>query len=179
MTEPSPHLFPAARPATDLPEDFLPAPTRLRHDGWTPDKQRLFVETLADTGCVSHAAKAVGKSRQSAYTLRRTAPNSMFAFAWDAAIKLAHARLVDIAMERAIAGEAVPIFHRGEQVGERRTHDNRLLMFLIAHGQRFDTVQRPVDELVQIWPVLLDSIDLIGPPPLSRDDLQRMAANPG
>src|SRR3546814_3519990 len=64
MTEPSPHLFPAARPAKDLPEDFLPAPTRLRHDGWTPDKQRLFVETLADTGCVSHAAKAVGDRKR-------------------------------------------------------------------------------------------------------------------
>src|SRR3546814_17167341 len=102
----------------------------------------------------------------------------MFAFAWDAAIKLAHARLVDIAMERAIDGEVVPIFHRGEQVGERRTYDNRLLMFLLAHGQRFDTVQRPVDELVQIWPVLLDSIAIIGPPPLPRDNLQRMAANP-
>src|SRR3546814_10943596 len=82
-----------------------------------------------------------GKAGNRPYALRRAAPNSMFAFAWDAAIKLAHARLVDIAMERAIDGEVVPIFHRGEQVGERRTYDNRLLMFLLAHGQRFDTVQ--------------------------------------
>lgn len=174
MTEPSPHLHPA-RPATDLPDNFLPAPTRLRHDGWTPDKQRRFVEVLADTGCVSHAAKAAGKSKQSAYTLRRRAPNSMFAFAWDAAIKLAHARLLDIAMERVIEGEAVPVFHRGEQVGERRIHDNRLLMFLLARGAQFDRVDRPLDELLKVWPALLDSIDLIGPPPLSRTDLQRMA----
>src|SRR3546814_10420515 len=79
-----------------------------------------------------------GKAGNRPYALRRAAPNSLFAFAWDAAIKLAHARLVDIALERAIDAEVVPIFHRGEQVGERRPYDNRLLMFLHRKSQRLN-----------------------------------------
>ena len=44
-----------------------------RTDGWTEEKQRRFIETLADTGLVNVAAKAVGMSRESAYRLRRSA----------------------------------------------------------------------------------------------------------
>lgn len=160
------------RPA--LPATFLPAPTQLRADGWTPDKQRAFVEHLADCGCVSHAAAHVGMTKQSAYGLRRRAPNSMFAFAWDAAIKLARPQLQDMAMERALDGTAIPIFHRGEQVGERRVYNDRLLMFLLAQGDKLDRVTHSADELVQLWPVMMQTIDLVPPPPLDRDAIGRM-----
>jgi hypothetical protein len=53
------------------PFDFDPVPVRARHDGWTPKKQRLYVEGLADTGCASEAAARVGMTEQSANRLRR------------------------------------------------------------------------------------------------------------
>lgn len=77
-----------ARAAAPAAASFEPAPVRRRHDGWTPDRQRAFIEHLADSGCVSHAARAARMTTQSAYALRRRHSNSMFAYAWDAAIML-------------------------------------------------------------------------------------------
>ena len=48
------------------PPDFAPAERRFRHDGWTPDRQRDFIAALAQTGCVTDAAAAVGMSVRSA-----------------------------------------------------------------------------------------------------------------
>jgi hypothetical protein len=157
-----------------LPDHFLPAVTRLRADGGTPDRQRGFINHLADCGCVSHAAAHVGMTKQSAYALRRRAPSSMFSFAWDAAMKLARPMLLDTAMERAIDGVAVPIIRGGEQVGERRVYNDRLLMFLLSQEEKFDRVAQPIDELLQIWPALMTAIDLVGPPPLDREALADM-----
>ena len=111
--------------------------------------------------------------KQSAYGLRRRAPNSMFAFAWDAALKLARPQLQDMAMERALDGTATPIFHRGEQVGERRVYNDRLLMCLLAQGDKLDRVTHSADVLVQLWPVM-QTIDLVPPPPLDREAIGRM-----
>jgi hypothetical protein len=113
--------------------DFPPVPVRYRYDGWTPDKQLEFVGRLADCGCVEEAASAVGMSRNSAYALRRRPDAQAFRLAWDAALDNAVARLNDAAMARAIKGVPVPIFHGGEQVGERRHFDERLTMFLLRY----------------------------------------------
>lgn len=51
--------------------DWIPVRRQSRPDGWYEEKQRLFIATLADTGCVTQAARAVGKSPKSAYELRR------------------------------------------------------------------------------------------------------------
>lgn len=50
---------------------FTPVPLRYRHDGWTPERQRGFIEALADTGCVSRATAIVNMSLEGAYYLRR------------------------------------------------------------------------------------------------------------
>lgn len=47
----------APRPAVP---GYVPVPLRHRHDGWTPDRQMDFIEALAETACVTQAAKAVG-----------------------------------------------------------------------------------------------------------------------
>ncbi len=73
------HPEPQPEPATALtvtePDDHTPEPydpaeyrwvpvrRRPRYDGWTEEKQRRFIETLADTGLVNVAARAVGMSR--------------------------------------------------------------------------------------------------------------------
>jgi hypothetical protein len=126
----------AAGPSGDHEEeDALPEPVRLRyrHDGWTPDKQLEFIQALADCGCVETAARAVGMSRQSAYALRRRPDAQAFRLAWRAAKDVMVERLDDAAMSRAINGVPIPIFHNGEQVGERRHFDERLTMFLLRY----------------------------------------------
>lgn len=51
---------------------FTPVPRlRKRHDGWTPERKRLFIEALADTGSVRAAAHRVNMTPESAYLLRR------------------------------------------------------------------------------------------------------------
>ena len=115
------------------PGAFEAVMLRYRYDGWLPDKQTEFIERLADCGCVEEAARSVGMSRNSAYALRRRADGQAFRLAWDAALDTAVARLGDAAMARAINGVPVPIFHGGEQVGERRHFDERLTMFLLRY----------------------------------------------
>jgi hypothetical protein len=58
-----------------------------RHDGWTPERQIAFLDTLAQTRSVTRAAKAAGMSRESAYRLRRRPSAAWFAAAWDQLLK--------------------------------------------------------------------------------------------
>jgi hypothetical protein len=51
--------------------DFTPVVLRHRHDGWTPERQRLYVAALFETGHAGKAARAVGMTAQSAARLRR------------------------------------------------------------------------------------------------------------
>ena len=105
-----------------------------RADGWTEEKQRRFIETLADTGLVNVAARAVGMSRASAYQLRRSPHGAAFARAWDAARHHAGGLIEDIAFERAIEGtEQEVLSPQGEVVATRLVHDNRLLKYLLSH----------------------------------------------
>ena len=60
---------------------------RFRRDGWTPQRQLAFLDTLARTHCIAKAARAAGMSRESAYRLRARDPNGLFAAAWDGALK--------------------------------------------------------------------------------------------
>lgn len=113
--------------------DFLPVPVRARHDGWRPLKQLTYIQVLAETGCVAEAAKAVGMSVASAYALRRRPDAASFREAWDIALDYGVGRLADAALGRAIHGVAQPVFHNGEQVGERRKFDEKLTMFLLRY----------------------------------------------
>jgi molybdenum-dependent DNA-binding transcriptional regulator ModE len=59
---------------SDYEPEFTPvALDRVRHDGWTPERQRLFLVALAAMGTVDSAAQAVGMSRISAYNLKKRA----------------------------------------------------------------------------------------------------------
>jgi len=83
---------PYPREPGDKPElpDFRPV---LRHDGWPPERQRAFIDALADTGSVKHAAKVVNMSSEDAYYLRRQPGAEEFAAAWLAALDHGIARL--------------------------------------------------------------------------------------
>jgi hypothetical protein len=117
------------------PADYrwVPIRRRPRYDGWTEEKQRRFIETLADTGMVSAAAKAVGMSRETAYRLRRSAHGAAFARAWDAARGHAGGLVEDIAFERAIEGVEQNVYdENGEVVCTKRVYNDRLLMWLLS-----------------------------------------------
>ena len=122
--------------AADAPPipDFAPVPRVYdRHDGWTPERQRAFIGALADTGCVRRAARMVNMAQTNCYTLRRAPGAEAFRAAWDAALDCGLQRLKDIAFERAVEGELIPVFSGGKLVGHRRKTNDALLMFCLRH----------------------------------------------
>ena len=117
----------------ELP-DFVPVPRQTsRHDGWTEDRQRRFIEALADTGSVAAACKAVNMSTVGAYHLRRQRGAESFRQAWQAAIDLGVQRIEDVAMDRALNGVDVPVYSYGKLVGTRTAYNDRLLMFMLRN----------------------------------------------
>ena len=115
-----------------LPE-FTPVPRRYRHDGWTPERQKAFIEALADCGSVTRAAGMVNMAQANCYALRRSPGAEEFRRAWDAALDFGLKRLKDIAFERAVEGELIPVFVAGKLMGFRRKRNDALLMFCLRH----------------------------------------------
>ena len=130
---------------------WVPVRRKPRKDGWSEARQRMFIEVLADTGCVRSAAVAVQMTEQSAYALRRAPGGESFAAAWTAAVHQAAQRLVDVAFERAFNGYEVPVFDRdGVVIGHKTRYSERMMMFLIrAHlPERYAVAhhaERPAD----------------------------------
>ena len=175
---PSPALpLPLPSDAREGPDpadyDWVPVLRRRRADGWAPDKQRIFIETLADTACVTLAAQAVGMSVSSAYRLRRAPDGAAFAAAWDAALDQGAHVLIATAFDRAIHGSEEPVYDRdGNRVGRRFRQNDRLLMFLLRklRPERFGDVGRdsPAAGSVRARrpraPALADHLDALAPP---------------
>ncbi|MCW4460598.1 hypothetical protein OK349_02685 [Sphingomonas sp. BT-65] len=122
---------PAASDEADILA-FTPVPTSKRYDGWTPRRQRDFIDALAVMGVVRRAARAVGMSRQSAYNLRERPGAESFAAAWDNALSLSYDRTFAMAMDRAINGITIPRYYKGRQVGTITRPDLRLAMAVLA-----------------------------------------------
>lgn len=122
----------AAQPG-QLPQ-FTPVPrARQRHDGWTDARQQNFIAALADTGSVKAAAHRVNMTPEGAYLLRRHAEAHSFRAAWEAALALGVQQLEDIAMERALYSQEVPVYSYGKLIGSRVVHNDRLLMFMLRN----------------------------------------------
>jgi hypothetical protein len=135
--DPPPSLTPHIDAHGFDPADYkwIPVRRKPRKDGWSEAKQRLFIETLADTGCIRAAAGAVRMTVQSAYALRRAPGGEAFAAAWMAAIQQGALKLADVAFERALNGTEEPVYNRdGMMFGTRTRYSERLMMFLMrAH----------------------------------------------
>ena len=128
MAEPS-------APQPDVEDDvlaFTPVPLqRVQANGWTPRRQRDFIQSLSVIGNVHRAAKAVGMTKQSAYGLRSRAGAESFAAAWDVALEIGYDRHYEVAIQRARYGIEVPCFYKGKQVGTRRRFDYRLAITVL------------------------------------------------
>jgi hypothetical protein len=124
--------------APDDPFAFEPVPSRSnRRDGWTPERQRIFIAALRMIGVVSYAAEAAGMSRKAAYKLlERAGPDSGFARAWSEAQTAGGTNVLFAAIQRAVEGVEEPYFYGGLQRGTRRVYDNRLLAAAFRTFQR-------------------------------------------
>ena len=140
--DPSPNL-----PARSIPT-FTPVPRqRMRQGGWSADRQREFIELLAETGSVRSACRRMGVSEHHIYKLRRHLEAESFRTAWEAALDIGVQRIEDVAMDRALNGVEEPVYHRGEIVGTRRAYNDRLLMFMLKNRapERFGDGSRSSD----------------------------------
>lgn len=86
---------PLDSPAAPGP-DFDPVALRARRDGWTPERQRLFIRILCETGSVGRACRAAGRTRASVYRLDARPDAESFRRAWDAAAAAARAARVTL-----------------------------------------------------------------------------------
>ena len=111
---------------------FDPVPVQPRRDGWTAAKQRRFIELLAETGIVRHAAAAVGMSEESAHRLARRHDARAFADAWDAALRMAARPAAAKLYEYALDGMTETVWRDGEIVYRRRRPSEKALIFLLG-----------------------------------------------
>ena len=102
---------------------------RYRWDGFTPEKQRLFLEALATSGCVRDACRAAGVSNNTAYRTRRRL--AAFARDWDMAQRQAASHLELIAYERATIGAEEVTTRNGAVVQTRRKPSDAMLRLLL------------------------------------------------
>lgn len=120
-------------PAGEIPS-FAPVPRQTqRQDGWTPERQRAFIEALADTGSVTAACKIVAMSTHGVYHLRRSPGADEFREAWARALDLGVQRIEDVAMDRALNGVEEPLYSYGKLIGTRTRYNDRLLMFMLRN----------------------------------------------
>jgi len=166
-------------PAEPTPRAIVPRP---RANGWTADRQRQFIATLANTGSVAEAARAAGITARSAYRLRADPRGAAFAKAWEAAIMTAAGRLTAIAFDRAITGSPRRLWRDGELVATQTVPSDQMLMFLLRHlqprlfgaevdirdGERMRAGFGAAVEALEDAPV---DCDLLGPADILLDDV--------
>ncbi|HEX2764426.1 MAG TPA: hypothetical protein VHM92_11390 [Allosphingosinicella sp.] len=132
----------------------------LRHDGWTPEKKRLFLERFGECGVIVEACDAVGMSAKAAYNLRERDP--LFAAGWEAATAIARPPLADEAYSRARNGVVERIYRDGEVIAERHRYDNRLTMSVLrrldARIDRAEERGEPHLRLVARWDEFLAAL---------------------
>lgn len=128
---------PSPAGADDVPanlRDVTPAHSR-RYDGWTGERQRVFLEALSQGSSVAHACQLVGLTAQSAYAFRRAARGASFAIGWQAAVLLGGEVLADDLMDRARNGTRQIHFSADGETHYNR-HDNTLAFRMLSRADR-------------------------------------------
>ena len=131
--------------ADSNPLSFTPAALRERRDGWTAQRQSLFILALARGDSIAKAAADLGMSRKSAYALRERPEAQSFARAWDAALEQARqrrqaSRPLSLA-ERALHGEWHPRLYRGRLIGWVHRPAGTLAIGLLNRLDRQETAR--------------------------------------
>jgi hypothetical protein len=149
--------------------DFEPVPLRYRTDGLTPEKQRAYVEALADTGVAREAAARIGVSEQSINRVRRRADARDFDRACEAAHMFGARRLRSIAFERAVEGSLKGHYYHGELVSQERVYDNRLLTYLLGKTEHLLEPPQGCRAICDDWEAHMDALEQGVEPPTRRE----------
>jgi hypothetical protein len=129
-----------AKPGHRRVRAFAPVATRTRADGWTPQRQAAFLGALAETRCVSEAARRVGMARETVYRLRRKPGAESFAAAWDAVLGRDAAWPPKVTaqggVDRALGGLLKPLLYAGKHFATVEKPDNSALLRLVTQMGR-------------------------------------------
>lgn len=106
---------------------------RIREDGWTVARTRVFLAVLTQTGCVADAARVAGVSTTSVNRSRRLFPR--FDRACGAARSKALRGLRAVAYERAVEGRETVIYRGGKEVERRIQPSDSMLALLLKQGR--------------------------------------------
>jgi hypothetical protein len=93
-----------------------------------------FIEALRKTRSVTDACKVIGKSRATAFRLKKK--DKEFAKAWDSAHEANIDDLEACMLRRAIEGDQVPIIHQGEIKGYRTVFPDTIQIFMAKHNRK-------------------------------------------
>jgi len=111
---------------------FALVPLRFRRDGWTSERQRLFIRVLRETGSVSRACRAAGRTRASVYRLYARSDAAGFRRAWHAAAALAGAARIarrapprrPASLHPCVPDAAGPMLAQGREIRVRGCSDS-------------------------------------------------------
>lgn len=101
---------------------------KIRHDGWTAERRRAFLDRLASCCNVTHSVAAAGLSMGSAYYLRARDPQ--FAADWDEALAAGYLTLESLLIDRA-AGPRQPYRPGDMPLPDPREMDKELALNLL------------------------------------------------
>ena len=125
-------------PESTLKKQRLTSAAATKRGNW----RKKFLENLAETGVVTHSARAAGVSKTAVHISRRR--DSKFAQAWDRALDSATDRLENEAVRRAVDGVEEPVYQGGKQVGTITRYSDTLLIFLLkANRDKFRQANMP------------------------------------
>lgn len=150
---------------------------KARHNEWTRTKMARFLEVLAETASVTTAAESVGMSRQSAYRVRSRLIGHPFDLAWEGALEFGLQQVAHAALDRALNGTVVPIFYKGEQVGERRVFNERAVMNLMTSAQNIGRAPEERAKTSGHWSRMIHRIER-GPIIWTEDDVRNNPLHP-
>lgn len=113
---------------------------------WKP----VFLDELRKRYSVTHACKAAGVGRSTAYEHRDS--DKAFAAAWSEVWETNIDDLEDSTLARAIHGWMEPVFYQGEECGQVRRFDNTLSAFMLRklRKSRYGDDEAALDEADKI-----------------------------
>ncbi len=145
------------------PIDSFTRQNRQRIDGWSPERQRGFLERIAEGATVDEATASVGLSPRAAYSLRRRAAGAAFALGWDAAKLVARPIVAEALFCRAMVGQIERLTKPDGDVIERHRFDNRLAMSLLArldrHAEESETTNAAARLIASEFDAFLDLVE--------------------
>jgi hypothetical protein len=137
-----PISFPALLPP--VPKDLDNPQPAVAYRRWTPERQRIFCEALAQGRTVNQACGHAGRQRSGAYNLRNRAEGQAFALAWDAALLVYSSEMIDTALAAAREGAHEEVARKARETRWRSNICPNVGLQVIA---RLDALKAREDKL--------------------------------